>query len=587
MAGTWAMRLGMRWGLALLFLWLGASLPAHAQEREVSRSLVPKYLNRMLEPLSSDKEVYLIVTAAGASTDVLVIANPSVAPSRIVRTLQGAVSATPLQAQPIEWSAPTERTPWIAAHAALRQGHLGAKQAQNSVPFAAFCAGLRRSGVKVYPSLHLPVGVFCAGLPPPYADFNGDRWYFLGGKARPHPVLIVRNALVLSGLLPLLLPLLLVPAAGFIGQAAAVWWAQKRDPARQGHKRFDLIANGPPGAALVGWMLWTMGSIGGLHQLNAINDIWFGRAGESDLFSAWFVLVLMVSVLTFWNGQRLSVRRYGPQGSVPVEAMSQGERVLRERESLWGAAVPLVMCGAVLVFLLGGQSWLPGMPPWAGQLAARLIPAILLIPLAVYFSRKRKAFTLLAPDGVLTDQIKPLVAAPGLPPVEVAVEQSARAKTYPFVEGKPGGQVVVSQKLTEMATPEQMRFLLAAQSILNRTRDWSTTVSLLTVAAVLGGMGMAMLLTSRSLFPAAICLLLLLIAGMFVSLGVAAKQSERRLREADREALRLTKNPEAALEALELLRQNAMPLPSGRPGQASLQIKKRIAALEKENATRN
>lgn len=585
MAGTWAMWLGMHWGLALLFLWLGTSLPAQGQE--VSHSLVPKYLNRMLGPLPSDKEAYLIVTAAGASTDVLVIADPSMAPPQIVRTLQGAVAATPLQAQPVEWSAPTERIPWIAAHTSLRQGHFGAKQAQNRVPFAAFCAGLRRSGVKVYPSLHLPVGVSCAGLPSPYADFNGDRWYFLGGKARPRPVLTVSNALALSGLLPLLLPLLLVPGTGLLGQIAAVWWAQKRDPARQGRKRFDLIANGPPGAALVGWMLWTMGSIGSLRQLNAINDIWFGRAGESDLFSAWFVLVLMISVLTFWNGQRLTVRRYGPQGSVPVEAMSQGERILRERESLWAAAVPLVMCGAVLVFLLGGQSWMSAMPPWAGQLAARLIPAILLLPLAVYFSRKRKAFTLLAPDGVLTDQIRPLVAAPGLPPVEVAVEQSARAKTYPFVEGKTGGPVVVSQKLTEIATPDQMRFLLAAQSVLGRTRDWSTPVSLLTALAMLGGIGGAMLLTSHGLLPAAIGLLLLLIAGMFVSVGVAAKQSERRLREADREALRLTKNPKAALEALELLRRNAMPLPSGRPSQASLQIKKRIAALEKENASRS
>ena len=571
----------------LLFFLLGSSLPAQAQVQEASRPLVPKYLNRMLQPLPSDKVAYLVVTAGGASTDVLLVASPDIPPPRLVEALRTTIAATPLRSQPIEWSAPTDRIPWVAAHAALRQGRIGAWQAQNTVPFGAFFDGLHRGGFKEFPNLHLPVGVFCSGLPPSYADFNGDRWYYLGKKAHPRAVYQVSAAVAPSDLLPLLLPLILIPVVGLAGQAAAVRWAGRRDPSRQNRKRFDLICSTPPGIALVAWMLGTMFSLDKLRPLNAINDIWFGRVGSSDLFPGWFILVLMVSLLTFWNSQRLTVRRYGPQGSVPVEAMSSGERSLRERESLWAAAVPLVMAASVLVLLFGSQSWLSGMPPWAAQLAVRLGPVLLLVPLAVYFSRKRKVFTTLTPDGVLTDTVRSFVAAPGLPPVEVAVEQSARAATYPFVQGKPGGQIVVSQKLTEIATPEQMRFLLAAQSVLGRTRDWSTPVTLLTVLGVLGGMGGAMLLTSHGLFPAAISLMLLLIAGMFVSVGLTARQSERRLREADQEALRLTNNRQAALEALELLRRNAMPLPSGRPSQASLQIKKRIAALEKENAVRN
>lgn len=568
--------------LALAFFFgLGCGLPAWAQQ-QAARPLVFRSLSWMLAPLPGDKEAYLMVTAGGASTDVLLIANPSVPPQALIQALQSTVAATPLRSQPVEWSSPTDRIPWVAAHTSLRRGHFGAWQATNTVPLAALKDGLRRAGWKPHPGLHLPVGAFCAGLPAPFADYNGDRWYSLK-TMRPRASLQVSSAVAPGDLWPLLLPLLLLPLLGLAAQAAAVRWAHTRDPERQGRKRFDGISSVPVAVGLVGWMIFSMGHLLPLH---GINDVWLGRAGDGDglLFSAWFIAVLMTASLALWNGQRMAIRLYGPEGAVPASAMSTGERTLREREGLWGAAIPILMCGAVLALLAGGLAWLPAR--FAGG-AVRLIPLLLIVPIGLYFSKQRKAFTTLASDAALTDVARHLVAAPGLPPAEVVVEQSARAKTYAFLESEPSGRVVVSQKLTEIATPEQMRFLLASQAVLGRTRDWGKIVSLLTVAVVLGGLvGVTTQLAPRHYFVLSISLMVALIVAMFVSVFVTTKQSEKRLLDADREALRLTGDRDTAIEALELVRQNTMPSSrsSAAQSQAGLQLAKRIAALKKEGA---
>lgn len=569
--------------LALAFFFgLGCGLPARAQQ-QAARPLVFRSLSWMLTPLPSDKEAYLMVTAGGASTDVLLIANPSVPPQALTQALKSTVSATPLRSQPVEWSSPTERIPWVAAHTSLRRGHFGAWQATNTVPIGALCDGLRRAGFVPHPALHLPVAAFCVPLPASFADFNGDRWYDLE-TMRPRAFLQVSDSVAPADLLPLLLPLLLIPLLGLAAQAAAVRWARVRDQARENRKRFDLICNTPTTLGLVGWMLWTMFSLGSLSQLYAINNVWFGRAADGDgsLFSGWFILVLMTASLTLWNGQRLAMRLYGPEGAVPASAMSAGERALREREALWGAALPILMCGAVLALLVGGFAWLPAR--FAPALV-RLIPLLLIVPIGLYFSKQRKAFTTLAPDAALTDTARHLVAAPGLPPVEVTVEQSARAKTYAFLEGGREGRVVVSQKLTEIATPAQMRFLLASQAVLGRTRDWSRTISLLTVVAVLGGLVGVTQLAPLHYFALSISLVLALIAAMFVSIAVTTRQSERRLGNADCEALRLTGDRDAAIGALEVLRENAIPNSRSGKSQASFQLAKRIAALREEGAS--
>lgn len=570
-----------RLALTLALFWcLGGGSSAQAQ-RQADRPLVFRSLSGMLGPLPSDKEAYLMVTAGGASTDVLLIANPSVPPSALTQALQVTVAATPLRSQPVEWSSPTDRIPWVAAHTFLRRGRLGAWQATNTVPLAALKDGLRRAGWKPHPGLHLPVGASCAGLPAPFADYNGDRWYSLK-TMRPQAFLQVSSAVAPGDLWPLLLPLLLLPLLGLAAQAAAVRWAHTRDPERQGRKRFDGISSVPVGVGLVGWMIFSMGH---LPPLGDINDVWLGRAGDGDglLFSAWFVVVLTTASSALWNGQRMAIRLYGPEGAVPASAMSAGERTLREREELWGAALPILMCGGAIAVFAGGLAWLPAR--FAGG-AARLIPLLLIIPIGLYFSKRHKAFTTLVPDAALTDAARHLVAAPGLPPAEVVVERSARAKSFAFVEGGPSGRVVVSQKLTEIASPAQMRFLLAAQAVLGRTRDWSTIVGLLTVAVGFGGLVGVTQLPPLHYFALSISLMVALIAAMFVSVFGTTKRSEKRLLGADREALRLTGDRDTAIGALELVRQNTMPSSrsSAAQSQAGLQLAKRIAALRKEDA---
>ena len=84
-------------------------------------------------------------------------------------------------------------------------------------------------------------------------------------------------------------------------------------------------------------------------------------------------------------------------------------------------------------------------------------------------------------------------------------------------------------------------------------------------------------------FALSISLVLLSMAAVFTVLIVTPRQSERRLINADREALRLTNNPQAALEALERMRQNTAPPSGSRSGQSqeALSIAKRIAAMKK------
>ena len=294
-----------------LLLCLGTVLPVQAQQR-ASKPLVPKYFNRVLAPLPSSKEAYLVITAGGASTDILVIADPSVPPPALAQALQSAVAETPLRSQPVEWSFPTDRIPWAAAHSSLRRGRVGAWQADNTVPISALRDGLQRAGFKPRPFLHLPVASFCGGLPAPFADFNGDRWYDLRAM-RPRAFLQVSSAVTPVGLLPLLLPFLFIPTVGLTAQAAAIRWARRRDPERQGRKRFESISDLPTVIGWIGWMIATMFSVNDLNQLYAINDVWFGREGNGGLFNAWFALVLVVVTLTFWNGQKSAIRLYGPK----------------------------------------------------------------------------------------------------------------------------------------------------------------------------------------------------------------------------------------------------------------------------------
>ena len=303
----------------------------------------------------------------------------------------------------------------------------------------------------------------CVPLPPAFADFNGDRWYDLS-QMRPRSLLQVSDALAPADLLPLLLPLVLIPAVGLATLTAAVRWARQRDPARQERKRFEAISAAPVFVCFIGWLIWTMFSLNSLTQLHAINDLWFGRAGSGDPFPAWFLLVLLAVSIAAWNAQRVEMRLYGPKGAVPAAAMSTEERSLHEREALWMASLPLLMFAAAAILLAGGFAWLPARYASA---AVRLIPLLLLIPLSLYFGKKRKAFTTLAPDAALTDTLRSVVSAPGLPPGEVTIEQSARSRAFAFLENGRKGEIIVSQKLTEIATPDQMRFLVAAQSVLS------------------------------------------------------------------------------------------------------------------------
>ncbi len=572
--------------LALSMFWMAGVFPAQAQVQQASQTLVPKFLNQTLNPLPTDKEAYLVVTAGGASTDLLVIANPSVPPAKLVQALQSAVAATPLQSQPIQWSSPTPRTQWTAVHTSRRQGRLGVWQASNTVPIGAFCDGLHRAGFQPHPAMHIPDVAFCAPLPAPFADFGGYGWYDLE-QMHSRDFLQVRDTVAPTDLIFLLLPFFVIPGIGLAGQALASRWANGKDRTRQNRKRFELMSSLPATLCLVGWLVSQMFSGGSLPQWQTVGDVWFGQAGNSGGVSPsiiWFVLILMASSFALLNGQRASMRLFGPEGAVPVTAMSSQERSLREREALWSAALPLLLCGIALVLLIGGRSWLPaGIPP----AAFRLLPALLLLPLSLYFQKKRKAFTTLVPDPALTDRVRQLAAAPGQAPPEVAVEDSGRARTYAFLENASGGRIVVSQRLCEVATPDQMNFLLVSQSVIGRTRDWSKALSLVILAALFLVLLSAKPLASLGHLTSLIVmlsLLLILVVAMFVSIAVTTRQNAQRLLEADQTALRLTNNPNAALEALEILRQNAMPASSSsaRQSQVSVQLAKRIAALNSE-----
>ncbi|MDQ2688216.1 MAG: M48 family metalloprotease [Armatimonadota bacterium] len=563
--------------LALALLLSGA---ASADGGQSPRPLVSKRWDRLFSgwrPLKPHR-AYLIVTATGGSTDILAVAPNNVSPTVLAGALASALAATPWRGQPVEWS----DDDWTAAHVRLSSARFGAGEAINTVPFGTLADGMRRAGIHPVPVLRVPDTALCARLSEPFYDDERFSWYDVG-PLKSGEVFRVRENVSPVDVFTLLLPFLVLPLLGWGG----LWLASRRAlgpaPTLQERKKYELAYSLPVMVALIGWMFWLVFNGGMPPALLAVGDVWFGAPSEGmgTPFMVFFVALISCAYIVALVAKSQSMRVLGPDGVVSASAMSPEERTLRTRGELWGDALPMLAL-LVMLFLLIAR---PGLlPPFVAKFVAPLTLLLVTVPLGIYFHRRTRAFTKETPDSALTEQIRTVSVRPGFAAPEVIIEHSARASEFAFLETRPKGRVLVSQKLAETATPDEMTFLLAHQSALNRTSDTSSILLFLVVLVML-----AVLIGPRWLMShvhVGYILMLGLVFGflilvLWLLLGVMPRQELARLQNADQSALAETGDRKAAASALDLLLRYGAPYkgPGNSHGLLKTQIAKRLAAL--------
>ncbi len=76
---------------------------------------------------ANPQDVYLLITAGGAYTDIQVLANPEVSAPKVAQALSSALTGTTLQGQTVEWS--SDR--YSAAQVSVHHRRFGAMCASN------------------------------------------------------------------------------------------------------------------------------------------------------------------------------------------------------------------------------------------------------------------------------------------------------------------------------------------------------------------------------------------------------------------------------------------------------------------------
>lgn len=557
------------WALLALALWLGSLCSASAASETPAQQL--KYLLREIpgtnthlpDYLTSRCEVYLLLTSSGADAQIFALARPEVAPTRLAQALKTSLASASLDAQ-------TTTPPWTTgqysvAYASIRRGHFGSSSATLALPLGALLAGLRRAGFSPYPLLRVPEAARAVNLPAPCDTIYQYSWY--DARQLSGVSTVTTTISVSPGEFAGLFWFLLVPAFGFGGLAFALRRARNGDRSKEAQKRFDNIASGPLMLGFFTWILSQMFYIG-KTPFSALEHLWFGSLSgfaDTTVLIGSIMLVGIVGLVI----QKQKMRLFGPSGEIPSTAYSPQERALREKEGMWGAATPLLLgAGALLVALgvsLGPLSHVPA------PLLRFAAPLLLLVPL--FFLQKRaKAFAHARDEAdiALTDQAREIGRQMGARPDQVQIDGSARASQ--FLSFSTSGQnIVVSQKARETLTPDEMRFLLAHQVALLKSPDRSSQTI---IAVCLSGLLVAYALPMTAfsvfhlhgsrVFPVVIVPLLAWFPLFFWLVFRSQRQGQRRILDADRAALEITGDAQAARSALDKLEQFAAPSGSSR-----------------------
>lgn len=452
------------WALLAFALW-GISAPrGQAQVRPAAHSLYSSRLRHVVETipfsptdlppsLARHQDIYLLVTAGAAYTEIQAVADPDLPPETLARALSLSLAPTSLRRQAVEWSTGTYSVAQVSAHA----GHIGSRQASNTIPFAALVQGLRRAGLAPHLLLRVAGHARAAGLPGSHYGSRAFRWYDATGLGRRAAVTLTARLAWVSlaqlatyALLPLLICLTGLALAPVLSR-----WGRKDTPAqRQAYRSVGSI----------GVMAVFFAQFGGMVYLlqtpapATVADLWLGSSTTTALVPLLVAGIVALPLFMILMRKR-ETQLFGALPPLPAIPMSDEEQAVRKRVAQ-AQAVPHLL-GAV------GLIGLPFLVPRSSPLYSALHPlsAVLSVAgagiIARVFQKRLDRFTQKTADETLTWRARQLgQALAGVRMPDVQVEDSSRAAHLAFASHQ-GHVVTLSRKLQATFTSAETDFVLA------------------------------------------------------------------------------------------------------------------------------
>lgn len=555
-AANVALRKALCVGLAAAWLALGGA-PLRASEvrhtpselvvsdtaREIVAGLPASGL-QMPDRLASRRDVFLIATAGGAYFDVTALARPEVSARRVAEALNAGLHGTEAEPDIIRFDTVDG---FSAANAGYARVQIGNTSSTLAAPVGRVAEAFRAAGFSPLVVLRVPMYADATALGPAPHQTKHFLWYDLT-TAEPAPVRVtarISRADRALGLCTLFFSFLLLPV-----WLVAIGVALYRPlPVARRRAWFGRLTIGGSIAVVICQAFLVLG-FGTSDTARAAADLWFGEMNATtfSLYGMAAIPVLFVAALLY---AALDKPLFGPSPDDPPP-MPAPERALRRRSLLW-----FLVAEAILIAVqIGVIQKMPRGNPLRQPLYTAFQFAILFLPIVFNAWVGRRVARLSETMGTTLDS--EASAAAELPSdIAVRVDDSREGHTAPGVTVEKDGSVVVSRRLADMLTPEELRFAVAqAVAEAPRLRRW---MRLAFLASFLPGLWPVLYVFGlRRIWnlPApwdGLMIILPSLAAMLPVVFLLGRIRKRNVIASDREALRATGNVGAAENALTAL----------------------------------
>jgi Zn-dependent protease with chaperone function len=471
--------------------------------------------------LSTGREVFLFIRAGAAVLDVRVVAKASMSPEKVAHALAQALEGTEFAGETIEWSQGDE---FIVVRLLVERGRFGRRHAQLTVPVGRLVVGLKRAGLVPHALLRLPKHVHAPALP--FSKEERRFWVqYAVSNASPDFQVTTSANVTTVGIVLLLLFVAFVPMLTTLSLVLAVLIAcWQRLPIERRRWLYPKLVIYPTFAAILCHAPLTIFVISFSPYPRTISDVWFGTLQPSTILGPTVTLALLPCLLAFWL-------------TVPIEwkLFSRPEEKLLAMEKRKDLLVKM----SVDIFLSLVRNW----------------------------RQQRQARR---QDDELEKQVKALALQFGITnPPKVMVDESPDGCEHAFTFVFPSA-VVVSRKLLEVLTPEELRCALAHELAHLKLRHLSRRLPLLFLCVALFSLSPLTfaVLPMRDRWLPAVDPVWLITVGIFLASTFALFLlffgtrwiSRRQEFEADRMALEVTRNLDGIVSALTKLVQHS-PMP--------------------------
>ena len=527
----------MAWCFLMLAVAVIVNCALFAPVRRASHDLMDLSLRKLLDSLadttlplpsqlSTGREVFLFIRAGAAVLDVRVVAKASMSPEKVAHALAQALEGTEFAGETIEWSQGDE---FIVVRLLVERGRVGRRHAQLTVPVGRLVVGLKRAGLVPHALLRLPKHVHAPALPFPKEERRFWVQYAVSNASPDFQVTTSANVTTV-GIVLLLLSVAFVPMVTTLSLVLAVLIAcWQRWTIERWRRLYPKLAFYLPLVALFCHPFIALFTLFFSLYLRAIADVWFGTLRPSVVLAS-VVLVPAAPLFVLTNCLALGL-------SIPIERKLFG----RPEEKLLAMEKRKDLLAKIAVDIS--------------------------LSLVRNWRQQRQAWR---QDDELEQQVKALALQFGITnPPKVMVYESPDGCEYAFAFVFPSA-VVVSRKLLEVLTPEELRCALAHKLAHLKLRHLSRWLPLLFPCVALFSLSPLTfaVLPMRDRWLPAVDPVWLITVGIFLAPTFALFLlffgtrwiSRRQEFEADRMALEVTRNLDGIVSALTKLVQHS-PMP--------------------------